>query len=161
VHFIGDLELGIGAGVGGNDNTSGASYYQADGLDWNQRVAWGGYQGIGFGGQINWFSIYVRARIEESTAATLPLTLWPSASVGLEANILQRASIGVAGGYLGYTNAKDTENGWFYQIGVTVFLDAFKRHDAHAEPAHVDPPAARPEPTTVEVERDEPKPEED
>jgi hypothetical protein len=160
VHFIGDLELGVGAGVGGELNGSARPGSKecppCDDLNWSDRIAWGGYQGIGLGLQINWFSIYGRVRFEESTATNIPTTIWPSASLGLEANILSRAAITVGGGYIGYANGNDHENGWFWQLGVSVFFDAFKRHDAHAA---VEPTPPRPQ--VPQQGGDEPKREEE
>jgi len=137
VHLIADLELGLGAGVGGilqGGDAPSDQCPQCDERKWTDRVAWGGYQGFGLGAQIHWFSIYMRAHLEESTATNIPTTLWPSVSVGLEANIKKRAAITIGGGYLGYTNTQDHANAWFYQIGVTVFVDAFSRHEKRAPP---------------------------
>jgi len=150
IHLITDLELGVGAGVGGELNGGAVPGSRdcppCDSLKWSDRFAWGGYQGIGFGEQIHWFSIYARVRVEESTATHLPTTLWPSVSLGLEANIRKRAAITIAGGYMGYTNSVDHVNGWFYQVGVALFFDAFPRHDHRATPVE---------------EWDEPKPDEE
>jgi hypothetical protein len=158
VHLIADLELGLGAGVGGilhgGDGPSDQCP-QCDERRWTDRVAWGGYQGFGLGAQIHWFSIYMRAHLEESTATNIPTTLWPSLSIGFEANIKRRAAITLGGGYFGYDNTQDHINAWFYQIGVTVFVDAFSRHKAVEPP----PPLPPPPPPPPEEDWDEPEPE--
>jgi hypothetical protein len=161
-HFISDLELGLGAGVGGSLEDSAAPQSsdcpRCDGLQWSDRIAFGGYQGFGIGGQIHWFSIYLRARVEESTATHIPTTIWPSASLGLEANIHQRAAITVGGGFMGYFNSEERIPGWFYQIGVTVFVDAFRRHDAPAAVEPPPPPPPLPPPAPPVEDWDEPEP---
>jgi hypothetical protein len=147
VHFIGDLELGVGAGVGGvRDSNSAVSKDcpDCDGRTGYDRIATGVYGGVGAGVQIAWFSLYARARLEESSATNVPTTLWPSASVGLEFNVRKRVALTLAGGYIGYTNARDTEHAWFYQVGVTVFIDAFPRHRAPPAVSAPPPPPARP-----------------
>lgn len=155
VHWIGDLEVGAGAGVGGmregNDPPS-KNCTDCDGLSATDRIAYGAYQGLGGGIRAHWFSIYARVRLEESTATHVPVTLWPSVSLGLEADIKHRAAIGVSGGYMGYTNSRDSENFWFWQVGVSVFFDTkYARRKA--------PPAATPpRPLVPQEEWDEPRP---
>jgi hypothetical protein len=126
VHLIADLELGVGAGLGGvlHDNDAPSkNCMDCDGRPSLDRVAWGGYQGAGVGVQIGWFSIYGRGRLEESTATHVPTTLWPSLSLGVEVNLLKRAAITLAGGTIAYSNASDRVGQlWFYQVGLTLFL---------------------------------------
>src|SRR6185312_11108517 len=115
VHFIGDLELGLGGGIGGaraGNEMASKDCMSCDGLVATDRTAWGGYGGVGAGVQIAWFSLYARTRVEASTATNVPATLWPSASLGLEFNIVKKVALTLAGGYLGYTNSADTEHGW-------------------------------------------------
>jgi hypothetical protein len=80
----------------------------------------GGYQGIGLGGSYKWFSLYTRIRFEESIAQGVPMTLWPSVSLGTGYDLTRRFSLDVVGGYLGYFNARSDQSGWFYQAGLTV-----------------------------------------
>jgi hypothetical protein len=130
VHFVSDLELGVGLGVGGalHDNESKDSFCQScDASTWNQRFSYGSYQGIGVGGRFHWFSLFVRARVEESVASGIPLTLWPSAMLGLEFDFSRRAALGLGGGFMAYVNDIDKQYGWFYQASLTVFLDVRKR----------------------------------
>jgi len=156
IHLISDLELGVGAGRGGvRDGNAGPSKDcpDCDGVPALDRFAGGAYGGFGIGAQISWFSLYGRARVEVATAENVPTTTWPSLSVGGEFNIKKRAAITLAGGYIGYVNARDQEHGWFYQIGVTLFIDAFTRHRQAAAPAPTTPPrpviAPPPPPTYV------------
>jgi len=155
VHWIADFEAGAGAGVGGyreGNDAPGKDCTDCDGLDATQRTAYGAYQGFGGGLRIHWFSIYGRLRLEESTATHVPTTLWPSASLGLEADLFRRVALGVAGGYLGYTNSRDTENGWFWQIGVSVFFET--KYARKKTP----PAATPPRPLVPQEEWDEPRP---
>jgi hypothetical protein len=116
-------------------------YVSCDGVPSMQRGAWGGYQGIGFGGRFHWFSLYARVRLEETAAVNVPLTLWPSASLGLEFAVGRRAAFTLAGGYTGYHNTKDHIDGWFYQLGAAIFFDAFVDR---AAPPVVEPTPPRP-----------------
>jgi len=165
VHFVGDLELGLGAGVGGvlDDNDAPSKdCTSCDGRAATDRIAGGGYAGIGIGEQIHWFSVFARVRVEGSTATNVPTTVWPSATAGVEFNIRKRAAITLAGGYIGYTNARDTEHGWFYQLGVTAFFDARDRAAAPTTaPTPPRPPTPPPPPPPLQEDWDEPAPDVD
>jgi hypothetical protein len=155
-HFIGDLELGAGAGVGGvlTGNATLSPGCRCDGLSGFDRVAGGGYAGFGIGAQIAWFSIYTRTRFEVSAATNVPVTVWPSTSIGLEANLRKRAAITLGGGYLGYANAVDHIHAWFWQIGVTFMFDAFA--PLRRGPSAVRPPTPpRPTPPPAPAYEDE------
>jgi hypothetical protein len=121
VSLLLDGELGIGAGVGGElcptDPSTNKTVCEPDGLRWYQRTAFGGYQGGGLGLAVSWFSFYGRVRVEESTATDIPVTFWPSATLGLGFDLGRHVSLDLGGGYLGYRNAKDQEDGWVYQVG--------------------------------------------
>ena len=170
VHLISDFELGVGAGVGGvRDGNAPPSpdCKDCDGLGGYDRVAGGGYAGFGVGAQIAWFSLYGRARVETTTATNVPTTVWPSASVGMEFNVRKAVALTLAGGYIGYANERDHVHAWFYQLGVTFFIDAFARRRAPAPPA-VTPPrpiVAPPPPQCAPCpdcdEPDEPMPDDD
>lgn len=140
VHFVSDLELGFGMGVGGvlHGNPApaclGSCAQGGDGLSWSDRLAYGSYQGIGLGGRFHWFSLFVRARVEASSARGVPLTLWPSAMLGIEFDWAHRVAIGAGGGYMGYMNSVDSTNGWFYQLNLTVFLGVRKKADPARSP---------------------------
>ncbi len=123
VSLLLDGELGIGAGAGGESCASNASNQTVcghDGLRPWTRPAFGGYQGGAVGLAYRWFSLYGRARVEESGGENVPVTLWPSAMLGLGFDVTQRFSLDVGGGYVGYFNRRDQENGWFYQTGLTL-----------------------------------------
>jgi hypothetical protein len=124
-YLIGDLELGAGAGLGGelDGNRDKLNCDFCDGLKSVNRVAWGGYQGAGLGVRIRWFSIFGRVRLEESRATNVPVTLWPSGSVGMEFRPHERVALGLGAGIMGYTNSRDHAVGFFYQLGVTIFFD--------------------------------------
>ncbi len=143
IHLISDFELGVGAGVGGVRDSNAApsrDCQDCDGLSGYDRVAGGGYVGFGVGAQIAWFSLYGRARLETTTATNVPTTAWPTLSVGMEFNLRKVAALTLAGGYIGYVNAIDRASAWFYQVGVTFFIDAFARRHAPVPPPTVTPP---------------------
>jgi hypothetical protein len=164
IHFIGDLELGAGAGVGGvlhGNDAATPDCAVCDGRAAFDRVAGGGYAGVGVGAQIAWFSIYGRSRFEVSGATNVPVTVWPSVSLGLEANLRKHAALTLGGGYLGYANAVERIHAWFYQIGVTIMFDAFAPRGRAPSAASPPPrPAPSPPPPAYqdEEEFDEPWP---
>ena len=144
-----DLELGAGAGIGGTINgnvcstnstraggsagtpmpctatspTQGAIPLLWDGRQWSDRFAYGGYQGVGLGGRFHFFSLFVRARIEESAAQGVPLTLWPSVMGGFEFDAYHRFIIGGSVGYLGYFNQVESNSGVVYQINLAALFN--------------------------------------
>jgi hypothetical protein len=123
VSLLLDGELGLGGGAGGelcSTNPQGNTVCNTDGLTGLQRRAFGGYEGGGLGLGYKWFSFYGRARIEESGATDIPVTYWPSVSLGLGFDMTRRVSLDVGGGYLGYFDAKNAQGGWFYQTGLSV-----------------------------------------
>ncbi len=133
-HFVSDFEAGFGGGVGGSllDNAAPSKDCpDCDGRAFSDRAAYGGYQGLGLGYKMRWFTLFTRVRVEESIANNVPITVWPSAMVGLEFDVKRIVSFTVGGGYMGYHDSKDAVDGWFYQFGLTVFLDTDKRHRAH------------------------------
>jgi hypothetical protein len=158
-YLIGDLELGVGGGLGGqlngNQGTTSASE-PGDDLTALQRVAWGGYQGAGLGVRIRWFSIYGRVRVEESKATNIPLTLWPSASVGMEFRVNDRVALNLGTGVMGYTNSRDSAWGMFYQVGMVLFFDS--RTPAPVRPVEVLPDSMRPLPQPLPPARPLPPP---
>jgi hypothetical protein len=122
VSLLLDGELGLGAGVGGElciMTASNGTVCEPDGRRWYNRTAFGGYQGGGLGFGVEWFSLYGRARIEESVATAIPVTYWPSAMLGVGFELGSRVSIDAGGGYMGYFDEKDSINGWFYQAGAS------------------------------------------
>lgn len=140
-HFVGDLELGVGGGRGGqyqscraNQPPNDTSYGPCDGVNDNDRHAYGEYQGIGLGYKVKWFTFYTRTRLEVAWAGQIPITYWPSFTVGFEFDLKRAFAFSLSGGYIGYRNSFDREDGWFYQLGITAFIDAWgaarERHRA-------------------------------
>ena len=122
IRIAGDLELGAGIGVGGCNGCKNDGS-QRDGISWPDRLAGGGYQGLGLGLHVSWFALYVRGRVEESVARNIPLTLWSSAMLGLDFTIKKLAVINLGGGYLGYQNSSERVALWFYEVGVAFYFD--------------------------------------
>ena len=124
-----DFEAGFGAGAGGACGTNCAPTSNdpkvppPKAAPWTDRPAFGGYQGIGFGGTYKWFGAFLRLRLEESTATGLPLTLWPSAMLGAQFEVSKNVSFYLGGGYMGFFNGQDHENGFFDEIGVILRFD--------------------------------------
>ena len=118
-----DFELGAGGGLGGVVHGNDPGDASSDGRAWNDRIAWGGYQGIGFGLHARWFAIYLRGRVEESTATNVPLTIWGSGTLGLDFDIVHRVVLSVAGGAAGYWNNTQSQAGVLGQAAITVYLD--------------------------------------
>jgi hypothetical protein len=121
VRFAFDVELGVGVGVGGELHDAKGNV--PDGYQSLERRAGGGYAGFGVALHWRWLAAYARVRLEESFAEHIPATSWPSAIGGFDFDILGRASVGVAGGYLAYINRADQEHGGFYQLQATVYFD--------------------------------------
>jgi len=129
VSLLLDGELGLGAGAGGElciTVSGGRVVCEPDGRRWFNRAAFGGYQGGGLGFGVAWFSLYGRARVEESVATAIPVTYWPSAMLGLGFELTPRLSVDVGGGYLGYFNEASSINGWFYQAGLSARFGSAK-----------------------------------
>jgi hypothetical protein len=115
-----DMELGIGAGVGGELCPADAKTCEPDRRQWHDRTAFGGYEGVGLGVGYKWFSIYARGRVEESVATNIPVTYWPSAMLGLGFDATRSVSLDLGGGYVGYRNGESVWDGWFYQAALAV-----------------------------------------
>jgi hypothetical protein len=136
-----DLEGGAGLGVGGTLQNS---------QDWTHRFAYGGYQGLGLGVHFNGggprpapvqTALYFRSRIEETRAQGLPTTLWVTAMFGIDVTIKRRVALGFGTGYAQYSNSSDSTQGWFYQVGITLFFDAFGKARRAAATVPSGPPA--------------------
>lgn len=97
-YFSIDLDFGMGVGAGGKS--------EDDDIIWNERLVFGLYQGGAIGGRIDFYSIYLRAHIEEVTAQGLPWTYLPSALVGHDFTIAERYIINLGVGYIGHINNK-------------------------------------------------------
>jgi hypothetical protein len=113
-----DLELGIGAGVGG-ERCSRDGGCASDHLGWSDRVALGGYEGgaVGFG--YRWFSLYLRGRMEQSVATNIPVTFWPSGLLGVGFDLGRHVSLDAGGGFMGYFNGQDAIAGPIWQTSLT------------------------------------------
>lgn len=72
-----DVELGVGAGVGGAEGKSNARA-------WWQIPAGGMYVGGGGGFHADWISFFARARAQVVGAKDLPATVWLSSRIGVE-----------------------------------------------------------------------------
>lgn len=130
IDFVGDLELGGGAGVGGANGESA--------VPWNERGAGGGYVGLGAGVHAEDGALYLRGRLEVSAADRLPVTLWWTALLGLDVTIERVLALGFAMGFAGYHNDLDSAAGFVWQAQTAVLFDL-----PAAPPADRDPPLAQ------------------
>jgi hypothetical protein len=119
VRFVADLESGVGAGVGGVDDSCVGPHACPNAFG---RLAYGGYQGFGFGFRAGWFGLAIRARLEETITDGIPLTLWPSVSGHIETAIGRNVALYSGGGYIGYYNRISMFAGFFYQFGMAVLF---------------------------------------
>lgn len=131
-----DLEAGGGLGVGGslcdNAHHSGDEWdtecpvgEQWDGVNWANRLAGGGYVGLGLGLTWDWFSTYLRTRHQFTKAENIPLTYWYTVSLGVDFLILDRFNIYASYGLAGYQNDYDEEPAWPFlgEIGMALKFD--------------------------------------
>jgi hypothetical protein len=123
-------DVGFGGGVGrggelcGNEPEVTANcdgdVAVADGRAWHQRLAGGGYLDAGLALAIHdWLVPFVRGALRLSTATGVPMTFWASGSIGLEAR-LDPVAVYLLGGWFGYTNDFDENDGAFLETGVAV-----------------------------------------
>ncbi|MBN2496795.1 MAG: hypothetical protein JXR96_19550 [Deltaproteobacteria bacterium] len=109
-----DLELGFGLGAGGRD----ASEENEPG--WDEHFTFGAYAGAGVGIDVSWFSVFVRARLQESKAYAVPATLWGSGVLGLQARMFDKVSLHAAIGLAGYRNSDEWAHGGIFEIGLAI-----------------------------------------
>lgn len=116
-----DVEAGGGAGIGGTLcggdareelDPADECWRHADGKEWFERAAGGGYLGYGVGLHIAWFAIYGRVRGQLTGATNVPATLWGTAALGVQATILRFGYIYLATESFAYRNLLDSERGW-------------------------------------------------
>lgn len=122
-----DAELGVGAGVGGERGTSqpGTAPSGAEPVDWDERRAYGGYGGVGFGWHVcRWFSPWMRTRAQLTTAEQVPHTVWLSGMAGGELDFGPVAIYTGIGG-AGYLNRIDEEGGLLFEGGLSIHLGPF------------------------------------
>jgi hypothetical protein len=134
-HFVGDLELGAGVGVGGDDRSGLAATPECQQMpsscdlrtSWD-RLAWGGYQGLGIGITEGDITFFLRARIEETGAVNMPFTLWPSGILGGEVRPVRWLSLSAGAGVIAFCSGGG-HGCWLgvgYQFGFTFFIDAWR-----------------------------------
>lgn len=116
-----DIELGGGAGAGGENHCSSQETdCSFDSRAWSDRLAWGGYAGLGVGFHKSWYSLFLRARAQFTSASDIPATFWFSGMLGIGSQIANHFNWYLAGGGAGYTNSKDSEGGVLGEIGMSV-----------------------------------------
>jgi hypothetical protein len=112
----GDVEFGLGAGVGGVG-------HDEDGEPVDSRTAWerfayGGYVGTGFGWRfLPWLAGFTRTRVQLTKATNLPETTWFSAMAGPELT-WGALSLHLGGGWAGYSNDDDADHGPLFEAGL-------------------------------------------
>jgi hypothetical protein len=122
-----DLDLGAGAGKGGElsgNEQQGGSCTQPpwDGRPWFDRLAYGGYLGLGFGARWSWFSIFARSRAQVTRATNIPPTFWWATAAGVQFLLGDRLAIYLDTGSFGYVNEIEDLVLWMYEFGLAVKL---------------------------------------
>jgi hypothetical protein len=117
-----DLEGGVGAGVGGrNSDEDDPDTPDDEEIDWSDRLAGGGYWGLGAAYQVKGvFAPWIRARMQVTGADDIPATLWGSALIGVEAGY-RVVHVFAGTGIVGYANQLDDAWGWSYFEGGLAF----------------------------------------
>lgn len=123
LQLVGDVELGAGGGVGGRrckPNPSGGC--DGDGRDWYERIAGGGYAGIG--GALRWRvpAIFTRLRVQPTGARNVPITVWTAWQTGVEVRFVDRVSLWASAGLASYHNRWDRLMGGVYELGLAIRL---------------------------------------
>jgi hypothetical protein len=119
-----DMELGAGVGAGGTDTRDEHN------AEWEERLAGGGYSGVGFGGfVVDWFALWLRTRLQVSAADAAPTTAWLTGLAGAEFDLWPVALYGGVGAW-GYGNDVQTIGpGLLGEGGMAIHLD-FDRLEA-------------------------------
>jgi len=120
IHLLVDAELGAGLGAGGERDCGDEDASCAD-----FPVAGGAYAGAGLGLRIDFFTPFVRARIQETTADGLPATTWGSAVAGFQFSAGEDFHLHLAAGWGGYWNDEDETVGPLGLLGFAVAWDAW------------------------------------
>jgi hypothetical protein len=121
-----DLELGAGGGVGGvvcleKRLNEGSEYCsEDDGLEWNDRAAFGGYTGVGFGLTFDFFSVFTRVRAQLTSATNIPMTTWLSEIGGIQFRLWKKVYLYAAGGGVQYFNSEDSKTGTIFEAGLSI-----------------------------------------
>ena len=95
--------------------------------DWTDRVAGGGYFGLGAGFTWSWFSLFARWRVQLTDAADVPETLWLTAVAGVAFELDFGLRIDVSGGWARFTNLASEVDGGAVEAGLSYEFDAFWR----------------------------------
>ncbi|MDD5308613.1 MAG: hypothetical protein PHU25_14945 [Deltaproteobacteria bacterium] len=123
--FSYDFEIGGGAGVGGalyceDDTNDCKGNYKEDKRDSMERIAAGGYAGVGFGYRWSWFGVFLRGQYQLTGATNVPLTQWLSFAAGPQFTIFDGVYIYAAGGMWGWVNQMDDGHDGLAEIGTSV-----------------------------------------
>lgn len=124
-----DLETGLAVGLGGErcqadyGDTLDCQGRVPDQRDWTERLAYGGYLGLGLGYRVvEELQLYTRGRVEVSVASGIPRTLWGSWVAGLELD-LDPVMLHLVGGFGGFDNEVDGALGPLVELGVGIRFD--------------------------------------
>ncbi len=127
LHGALDGEVGVGMGVGGNDDCSGGQR-SCDSHRWNQRAAFGSYLGGGAGYHFSWFALYARGRIQQTVSDGLPATLWGTLHGGLQFRIARTVDLFAGTGLSGFVNFhRQNTYFWSTDAGISVHFDVSGR----------------------------------
>ncbi|MBN2495678.1 MAG: hypothetical protein JXR96_13880 [Deltaproteobacteria bacterium] len=132
--FAFDLELGAGGGIGGmldcNEDTEGehgvpniqvgasCDEVRLDDLRWSDRIAYGGYMGLGIGYHWTVVTMYFRFRFAASKATHIPIRYWTGLSGGVRLQPYPWLFFTIGGSILFYFNEYETSFGTAPELGV-------------------------------------------
>lgn len=124
VSLAADGEVGLGAGVGGDDSDDcDGSGCVSDGRRWQNRPAGGGYLGGGGALRLWPVSIYLRTRAQLSAAKNVPTTQWISGFGGLHVHILRHADLWGGVAAVRYANSAHAVSGYTWEAGLAFRFD--------------------------------------
>lgn len=139
LHYALDGEVGLGMGAGGIQSCGpySATKEPCDGRRWNERLAFGGYAGGGFGYHFSFFSLFARVRLQGSVADGLPATGYAVAQGGMQFRIADRAALHGSVGAYGVRAAQVAVDGDLYwDVGLSIYFDVRPRKQATARRRH-------------------------
>lgn len=150
--FAMDLAVGAGAGMGGiiceDAGTLSDSELRCDGgverdgRDWTARTVVGGYLDMGFGWIVKQRSrsrtaLFLRPRVEYSTATGLPDTIWVLTTFGPHFTLLDRIEIHFSVGPSIYLLAPGVYHGDFlFELGLAVRLGGKRGREKDRDKTH-------------------------
>lgn len=135
LHGALDLEVGVGAGAGGEpicpESPCSATSFR-DPTPWHRRLALGAYLGGGAAYHIHFFALWTRVRVQAAAADRSPSTLWYAVHGGIQFRVAERIDLHAGVGYGGYKHVAHGHHQLLFDLGLAVFFDPRGRRRVHA-----------------------------